>query len=409
MVKLKILHVNNYDFTKGGSDKYFIELINALNQKSEIKVRSFAPLSKQVSQDNLNLNKKILIKDTKRVSTSLIFNFKSLFYFWKTVKKFKPDIIHLHIYYGQLTSSILIPLLFKRNIKIVQTLHEYKLICPIQSTLNNGSYCDECKLGFYTPVLYQSCNPKGKIHSIALYIETTLDFILRKLLKNKIKLLSVSSYQKKILLGRGVQSEVLKTVPLFSSFPIAKKIVPVKNKKSLNIIFVGRLEAQKGIYDLIEFIKRSPFIATLKIVGDGEEKNKIENLIKKDRILSKKVKLYGSIFNKGLIKLIDISDIFINPSQYLETFGLVNIEAMSRGKIVLSSKTGALGEVIKDGVNGFLFDPKIKKSIDESLNKIIANPNLFQIQKNSIETAKKNSIENHVEKILTYYNSVLSK
>jgi glycosyltransferase involved in cell wall biosynthesis len=236
-----------------------------------------------------------------------------------------------------------------------------------------------------------------------------LDFILRKLLKNKIKFLSVSSYQNKILIGRGVQSEVIKTIPLFSSFPIAKKIVPVKNKKSLNIIFVGRLEVQKGIYDLIEFIRRSPFIATLKIVGDGEEKNKIENLIKKDRILSKKVKLYGSIFGKELINLIDISDIFINPSQYLETFGLVNIEAMSRGKIVLSSKTGALGEVIKDGVNGFLFDPKIKKSIDESLNKIIANTNLFKIQKNSIETAKKNSIENHVEKILTYYNSVLSK
>lgn len=409
MVRTKILHVNNYNYAKGGSDKYYIELLKGLHQKPDVIVRSFAPLTKEEPKDNLNLNEKIFIKDTKRGSASFIFDFKSLFYFWKTVKKFKPDIIHLHIYYGQLTSSILLPLLVIRNIKIVQTLHEYKLICAIQSTLNKGVFCDKCKLGSYSSVLTQGCDSRGKMHSLALYLECTLDYYIRKILKNKISLLSVSSYQNKILTSRGINPKIINTIPLFSSFPITKTIIPLVKAKSLNVIFVGRLEVQKGIYYLIEFIKRSPFIATLKIVGDGGEKNKIEDLINKDPILSKKVKLYGSRFDKELINLIDSSDVFINPSQYIETFGLVNIEAMSRGKIVLSSKSGALGEVIEDGVNGFLFDPKIKKSIDESLNKIITNPNLYQIQKNSIEKAKKNSIENHIEKILMFYNSVLSK
>ena len=409
MVRTKILHVNNYSYSKGGSDKYFIELLNGLHQKPDVIVRSFAPLTKQEPKDNLNLNEKIFVKDTKRANVSFIFSVKSLFYFWKTVKKFRPDIIHLHIYYGQLTSSILLPLLAIRNVKIVQTLHEYKLICPIQSTLNKGVFCDKCKLGSYSSVMNQRCNSRGKMHSLALYMECTLDYYIRKILRNKISLLSVSSYQNKILTSRGIKTKIIHTIPLFSSFPITKTIIPLVKTKSLNVIFVGRLEVQKGIYHLIEFVKRSPFIATLKIVGDGDEKNKIEDLVNKDPILSKKVKLYGSRFDKELINLIDISDVFINPSQYLETFGLVNIEAMSRGKIVLSSKSGALGEVIEDGVNGFLFDPKIKKSIDESLNKIIANPNLYQIQKNSIEKAEKNSIENHIEKMLIYYNSVLSK
>lgn len=408
-MRTKILHVNNYDYAKGGSDKYYIELLQGLQQKPNVIARSFAPISKQAPQDNLNLNKKIFIKDTKKASVSFIFNFKSLFYFWKEVNNFKPDIIHLHIYYGQLTSSILIPLLFKRNIKIVQTLHEYKLICAIQTTLNQGVICDKCKHGSYSSVLNQSCNSRGKMHSLALYLECTLDYYLRKILRKNISLLSVSSYQNKILTSRGIKTKIINTIPLFSSIPITKTIIPLVKTKSLNVIFVGRLEVQKGIYHLIDFIRRSPFVATLKIVGDGEEKNEIEGLINKDPILSKKVKLYGSIFDKKLINLIDSSDIFINPSQYLETFGLVNIEAMSRGKIVLSSKSGALSEVIEDGVNGFLFDPKIKKSIDESLNKIISNSNLYQIQKNAVEKAKKNSIENHIQKILMYYNSVLSK
>lgn len=406
MVETKILHVNNYNYAKGGSDKYFIELLKRLNNKPGVIARSFATLNKQSIHDDLNLNKKIFVKDTKSVFSSLIFDFVSLFYFWKVINKFKPDIIHLHIYYGQLTSSILIPLLFKKNVKIVQTLHEYKLVCPIQSTLNNGTYCNNCKLGFYSPVLYHGCNTKGKIHSIALYIENNLDYIIRKLLKNKINLLSVSSFQNKILIERGVQTKIIKTIPLFSSFPIVKKIVPVKNKKSLNIIFVGRLEVQKGIYDLIKFVKISPFVHTLKIVGSGQESTKIKQLINNDSILSKKIKWYGLLYGNKLIDLIDNSDVFINPSQYLETSGLVNIEAMSRGKIVLSSNKGALGEIIVDGENGFIFNSKIKKSFDESLKKIINHHNLNIIQKNAILTAKKYSIENHVEKMLIYYNSI---
>ena len=169
MVRTKILHVNNYNYAKGGSDKYYIELLKGLHQKPDVIVRSFAPLTKQAPQDNLNLNEKIFIKDTKRASTSFIFDFKSLFYFWKIVKKFKPDIIHLHIYYGQLTSSILLPLLTIRNVKVVQTLHEYKLICPIQSTLNKGLFCDKCKFGSYSSVLNQGCDSRGKMHFRLLY------------------------------------------------------------------------------------------------------------------------------------------------------------------------------------------------------------------------------------------------
>ena len=78
-------------------------------------------------------------------------------------------------------------------------------------------------------------------------------------------------------------------------------------------------------------------------------------------------------------------------------------------KISLETGKACIKALKNKGYKVLIFDPKIKNSIDESLNKIIANPNLYQIQKNSIEKAEKNSIENHIEKILIYYNSVLSK
>ena len=75
MVETKILHVNNYNYAKGGSDKYFIELLKRLNNKPGVIARSFATLNKQSIHDDLNLNKKIFVKDTKSVFSSLIFDF----------------------------------------------------------------------------------------------------------------------------------------------------------------------------------------------------------------------------------------------------------------------------------------------------------------------------------------------
>ncbi|MEM7304945.1 MAG: glycosyltransferase family 4 protein, partial [Pseudomonadota bacterium] len=58
----------------------------------------------------------------------------------------KIDLVHLNIYYGQLTSSILSPLK-SRGIPIIQTLHEYKIVCPVYTLLSHDKLCLDCKGG----------------------------------------------------------------------------------------------------------------------------------------------------------------------------------------------------------------------------------------------------------------------
>ena len=115
---------------------------------------------------------------------------------------------------------------------------------------------------------------------------------------------------------------------------------------------------------------------------------------------------HGFIENKkDLEKIIDRCSYVIFPSIWYEVFGLVIIEAMNRGLPVIASNIGAIPELIKDGYNGFLFEPG---DVD-SLHSIIENlVNLKKISsnlsKNAIDSSKNFSMEKHLKSILDIYN-----
>ena len=403
---MKVLHVNNYSFSKGGSDKYFITISKYLDKYKNLKIKSYSLLSSDDDSSIKNLCN-IKLKRLNKFSIKLIFDIYVFYDFIKALRNYKPDIIHLHIYYGQLTSSILFALLFFKKIKIIQTSHEYKLICPIQSVLKNGKYCQKCRYGNYFGVIYNQCNPKGLINSIGLFIDNYIDFFLRFFLNKRIKILAVSNFQKNILFKRGLKDNLIGENVLFSDFDINSKPNKIRSLKNLSLIYVGRIEKFKGIYILPKLLLETSIIKKLIIIGDGSE---MDNFIKKIKKLNltDKIHILGYQNKLKIIEELDKADIFINPSSYLETFGLTNLEALSRGKIVISSTSGAHTEILKHEENGFLFDPHNFKSL-VNIFENLKNYDLISIQKNSIKTAKIFSSKNHIKKLNGIYQKIINK
>ncbi len=143
---------------------------------------------------------------------------------------------------------------------------------------------------------------------------------------------------------------------------------------------------------------------SLEIIGDGPLREKLE-------ILNIKYKLdiqFSGLLSKEKVyeKMIE-ADIFILPSKN-ETFGMVYMEALSHGNIVLCTKNSGAAGIIKDGtngdINGFLIKPNAK-DIYNTVNKILDfKPKQFtEISKNAMTTAKmfsyENSIKNYLQKI----------
>ena len=310
------------------------------------------------------------------------------------------DIVHVHIYYGQITNSLLFILASFKG-RVVFTLHEYKLVCPIGTTLNKGSLCTNCNVERQWPVLFSSCDAGSFFRRFGLFIDNLISHYAMKQIKNR-HFLFVSNFQRQSYGFRGrsiiTSSEVL---PLFTMFDKASKVKKLSKEK--RILYAGRIEEGKGVFMLLNAFLEMDSEYILEYAGDGPDFHKLKERIQKLQI-GDRVIMHGLLGKKELKSVMLRASHFVNPSRYLETFGLVNLEAMSLGCIVISSSSGALGEVLKDGFNGFIVKSLDEGGIKEAFERsqsVAENEIIF----NAIKTSKKYNIDNHIDELIRIYKN----
>jgi len=175
------------------------------------------------------------------------------------------------------------------------------------------------------------------------------------------------------------------------------------------LLFVGRLHRIKGVAYLIEamttIIKRNPK-ARLLLVGDGEERQNLENLVTKLG-LTKYVTFIGKVPNEKVPQYIAASDVFVLPS-LSEGFGIVLLEAMACGLPIVATNVGGIPEIVQDGENGFLVEPENPEGIAQKVLTLLENDDLRRrISQNNLEKAKNYSWEAAVDKLEKVYLEVV--
>ena len=181
-----------------------------------------------------------------------------------------------------------------------------------------------------------------------------------------------------------------------------------KSHDLIRLLFVGRLSIQKNVPLLIRSFKKitekNLRNIELHIVGDGEEKSKIINLIKAEK-LEKKVILHGALRGKRLYKIFSNSDIFILTSRN-ESFGIVLIEAMASGLPIVASNILGVRDIIEKNRTGLLVKPE-QEDFVKAIEKLLNNSQLREkLIKNGLEEVKKYSWDKIVEKFEDVYQSV---
>ena len=164
---------------------------------------------------------------------------------------------------------------------------------------------------------------------------------------------------------------------LFKKINIDKKFRKYKNNKIL--LFIGRLNKQKGVHILIKslpYIIKNNNNIKLLIIGEGEYKKTLEALINKLR-LQKFVELLGPKPHEELVNYYNLADIFILPSITTkigtEAFGLVLVEAMACKTCVIGSSSGGIKNIISHEKNGLIFKEKSPEDLAEKINLTLSN------------------------------------
>lgn len=158
------------------------------------------------------------------------------------------------------------------------------------------------------------------------------------------------------------------------------------NKKSNKILFIGRLEDEKGIFDFIESAKeivKYDNNVIFTICGDGKLKE-VKSLLCKYRI-ENRFELLGWVDKKEIDRQLESSMLFILPS-YKEAMPMSILEAMNCGVPIVSTNVGSIPEFVKNGINGELFIPGDIKQLSIIIKKMIDNADLrMKISNNNIK------------------------
>jgi glycosyltransferase involved in cell wall biosynthesis len=288
--------------------------------------------------------------------------------FSKLMKTPKDSIMHVHV------AQALVPEIVQSVSKIKKTSY----IVHIRADVERSG-----KLGFVLPAYKK--------------------IFLKKVLKNASKIIALNEdYRNLISRKYGISKNKIVVIPNATNFKISK----TKKRESVkNILFVGRLSVEKNVLKLVEafsLLKNKDIV--LNIVGEGEKREEIENLIKKKSL--KNIILHGRKEKQDLVKMYNKADIFLLPSEY-ECFSSTLLEAMATGTPIIASDVQGTRSVVKNNYNGLLIKPTPEK-IAESIKKLIEHPQLRKkLANNGLKEVKKYSWDKIVEQTEQVYREVL--
>ena len=175
------------------------------------------------------------------------------------------------------------------------------------------------------------------------------------------------------------------------------------------VLYVGRVDPEKKVGLVIDAFRRimdKVPQAILVIVGDGVDKARLEEKVKKIG-LAERVRFLGRVMAPDLYELYQIGDVFVTASE-IETQGIVLIEAAATGLPLIAVDRGAVSEVCITGENGYLCEPGNVVEISEAMIKILSDDKLREkFSNNSIKIASEHDFEKTLDKFENIYNKVI--
>lgn len=286
---------------------------------------------------------------------------------------FRPDVIHIHGLYQQLTPSVLEPAV-QLGIPIVYTVHDFKLLCPAYMFYSETlGTCERCADGHAWNCAVHRCMHRSVAVS-AVYAADALYHRWRGSYE------AVSAYvmpSRSILekhQAHGFPSDKLHHIPNFFETTVdeatdASALARMRNRYGTYVLYFGRLSPEKGCAHLIAACAAAGL--PLVMVGEGPEEERLRAIARRSATT---VVFTGYLTGRELWAFVEAALCVALPSLWYEIAPKSVLEAMARGKPVVASAIGGLPELIEHGQSGFLVPPGDAKALAEALGRLAALP-----------------------------------
>jgi len=362
-----ILNVSHHNYMVGGSDRVFLELGTLLESKGHTVVPfcSSSPLNRQSEYEHYFPPSINTTSATLKGVINYIYSLPAKKGMGRLLNDIDIDLAHLHIYYGQLTSSILQPLR-SRGIPIVQTLHDYKIICPVYTLTSAGKHCESCVGGHFWRALPKSCN-RGSVLRTGLSVVESYVSAWSGAIRSIDHFIGISEFITQKMISSGIPENRITTIHNFINTDNYKPDYSIGEY----VVYFGRIETVKGIYTLLEACRDLPD-TRLVIAGTGGESENVARWIANKGLHN--IDLVGFLQGEELHKLLRRAICTIVPSEWEEPFGLTIVESLALGIPVVATTMGGIPELINNGEDGLLVPPKSPIALRDAIEYFAKNP-----------------------------------
>jgi glycosyltransferase involved in cell wall biosynthesis len=285
----------------------------------------------------------------------------------RVLADFRPDVVHLHNIYHQLSPSILAAAR-DAGVPCVLTLHDYKLACPSYRMLDHGKPCDACVTGGVWQAARRSCKDGSRSASALLSLESWLHRRMGAYEPVGV-FLAPSEFLAAVMRRAGVFPDRLRVLPLFLD-PAA--ITTRRAPAGRSVVYAGRLSAEKGVDVLIRAVAELPPEVPVEIAGDGPDRAALTALA--ERVVPGRVRFHGRLGTAALHDLIRTAATVAVPSRWYENQPLSVLEAFGCGVPVVATDLGGLPELVEDGVDGYTVPADDPSALAAALCKLTADP-----------------------------------
>lgn len=329
---MTILTIHNYYKQRGGEDVVFENEVKTLKEFGH-NVIVYTKHNREI--DNYNFFKKLLFFLKSFYNYQVVKEIKSI------IKNNKIDIAHIHNVFPLISPAVYL-LLKKNNIKIVQTLHNFRFLCPNALFFTKNRVCTKCLSGNFLHCIINKCYKDSFIFSTLYALIISIN---KKTFKKKIdRYIALTNFTKNIFAENGFNSEkiVVKSNPFFKQ--------KTKRGENLNyFLYLGRISYEKGVEFLLEsFTKLTEY--KLVVAGTGEKLDQYKKMYS-----SSNIEYLGFVEGNRKINLIQHATAIIIPSICYENFPMAIAEAFSIGTPVIASEIGSIPFIVQNNTNGLLF------------------------------------------------------
>lgn len=343
---MKILLVHNHYRYPGGEDEAFHRERGLLRSAGH-HVIEYTRHSGEMVAGGIWANAEIGLRSINALES--VEHLRSL------LQKEKPEVAHFHNTFPLISPGAYYPCR-AAGVPVIQTLQNYRLICPAATLYRNGEICEECLDRSLLRGVLHGCYRGSRPASAAVALMLAVHRRLHTWTKIVDHYIAPTEFVRRKFLQAGMPAGKISVKPNF--------VYPdpgVHQGDGKYALYIGRLAPEKGVGTLLHAWTLIGQHIPLRIVGDGPVKQALQAQAEKAHL--EKVRFEGWIPQEQVRAILKHAAFLIFPSEWYEPFGLGIAEAFACGVPVIASAKGALMETVESGKTGLHFVPSDPKDL----------------------------------------------